>query len=87
MTKPKSTTADNRLTITVCRGTNVRYLARGRWYGYRLWDPIGKPTKSYYVAIRRMAEAFANNRNYKRADVIMWADYYDPEELCQLVRR
>jgi hypothetical protein len=34
-----------------------------------------------------MSAAFAANRNYKRADVIMWADYYDPVQLCELVRR
>lgn len=70
----------------ICRGTNVRYLARGRWYGCRHWSPVGKPTKSYRVAQMRMAKAFAD-RPYKRADVIMWADYYDPLQLCELVRR
>ncbi len=76
-----------RTTIHICRGVGTRYLARGRWEGCRNWRPIGKPTKSYGVAVRRMAAAFAKNTNYKRADVIFWADYYDPAQLCELVRR
>ena len=72
----------------ICGGTNVRYQARGRLQGQRkLYTLIGKPTKSYRVAVMRMAAAFAEFDGYKRADVIMTADYYDPSQLCELVRR
>ncbi len=72
-------------TGAICDGVGKRFQARVRHAGYRRWTPIGKPTKSYRVAVRRMAAAFAEG-GYKRGDVIMWADYYDPEMLCELVK-
>lgn len=72
--------------VHICTGVNTRYQARARWEGHRLYQLIGKPTKSYAIAVKRMAAAFAEG-DYKRADVIMWADYYDPEQICELVRR
>lgn len=74
------------MTIHICQGVNVRYRARARWPGYRRYRLIGKATKSYRVALRRMADAFATGK-YHRADVLMSADYYDPVMLCELVRR
>ena len=73
-------------TGAICGGVGTQYQARGRWHGYRFWDPVGKPTKSYRVAVRRMAAAFSTG-DYKRVDVIMWAEYYDPVQMCELVRR
>ena len=73
--------------VHIWRGTGVRYRARTRWQGYRRYDSVGGWTRSYPVAIKRMAKAFADNRNVKRADVVMIADYYDPVQLCELVRR
>lgn len=72
--------------IAICTGINKRYQARARWEGYRRYQLIGKPTKSYRVAVRRMADAFAGGQ-YKHADVVMWADYYAPEMMCELVRQ
>ena len=62
------------------------YQARGRPCHCRRYVLIGKPTKSYTTAIMRMAAAF-DYHLYKRADVIMTADYYEPIQLCELVRR
>ena len=73
--------------LTICTGSNVRYRARTRWHGFRRYDLVGKWTRSYHVAFTRMAKAFESNRNVKRADVIMIADYYDAIQLCELVRR
>jgi len=73
--------------LTVCTGSNVRYRARTRWHGYRRYEWVGKGTRSYRVAVMRMAKAFAEQRLVKRADVLMTADYYDPVQLCELVRR
>ena len=73
-------------TGAICGGVGNQYQARTRWHGYRRWDPVGKPTESYAVAVRRMAVAFSKG-HCKRADVIMWAEYYDPVQLCELVRR
>ncbi len=70
----------------ICGGVGKRYQARVRRDGERAWEFVGKPTKSYPIAMRRMLAAFGQY-GYKRADVIMWADYYDPVQLCELVRR
>lgn len=72
--------------IWICRGVNTRYQARARWPGYRRYQLIGKASRSYRVALRRMAGAFATG-NYHRADVLISADYYDPEMVCELTRR
>jgi hypothetical protein len=71
--------------IVICQATGTRYQGRVRRKGCRLYEPIGRPSKSYKVAFRRMAKAFVDG-GYKRGDVIMWADYYDPERVCELVR-
>ncbi len=69
----------------ICGGVGRRFHARVRPEGNRRWIVVGKPTKSYRVAVRRMAAAFAQD-HCKRGDVIMTAEYYDPVELCEIVR-
>ena len=69
----------------ICGGVNVRYQARARWDGFRRYQLIGKPTKSKRVAMRRLAGAMLDT-SYKRGDVLMWADYYEPEQVYELVR-
>jgi hypothetical protein len=69
----------------ICSGVGKWYLARTRDFGCRKWDALGKSTKSYRIALSRMNRAFATGK-FKRADVIMGADYYDPLRLVQLVR-
>lgn len=72
----------------ICTGSGTRYQARTRYRGCRNYNLIGKPTRSYRVAILRMAKEFAESTGHtKRADVIMWADYYDPVQMCELVRK
>ncbi len=70
---------------SICRGVNTRYQARVRFEGFQRYTLVGKPTKSSRVALRRLAEKFATGK-YKRGDVIMWAEYYDPEQIYELVR-
>ena len=73
--------------IIICRGTGRRYIVRVRFYGHRRYMVLGKPTKSYKVAVARMAKAFPDSKLYKRADVLFEQDWYDPVQLCELVRR
>ncbi len=73
-------------TGAICGGVNKRYRARVRSFGCRRWTLIGEPVQSYGFALQRMVEAFGEGGCH-RADVIMWADYYDPVQLCELVRR
>ena len=70
----------------ICRGVGTEYQARVRYKGFQRYSLIGPPTKSYKVAVRRMAAEFVDG-GYKRGDVIMWADYYDPEIVCEIVKR
>ena len=86
MTCPKCDKEHQPITGAICGGVGTEYQARVRLRGYKLWEPVGRPTKSYRVAVRRMAAAFVEH-GYQRGDVIMWAEYYDPVQLCELVRR
>lgn len=71
--------------IWICTGTGVRYYARVRWHGYQKYQLVGNPTKSYHVALVRLAREFATGK-YKRGDVLMSSDYYEPIPVCELVR-
>ena len=68
-----------------CSGSNNRFIVRTRWQGYRRYQIVSKH-RSRRAAIMAMAKAFAESFNIKRADVLMAADYYDPVQLCELVR-
>ena len=72
-------------TGAICGGVGKRFQARVRSEGRRRYQLVGKPTKSFRVAVRRMSAAFAEN-GYKRGDVIMTAEYYDPVMLCEIAR-
>jgi hypothetical protein len=72
--------------IAICQGTNTRYQARVRYARQRRYTLVGKPSKSRYAALRRLAEAFTI-AGYKRGDVIVTADYYEPVPIYELVRR
>lgn len=74
------------MSVHICTGTNKRYLARARHFGFQKYTLIGKPTKSYKVAVKRMATAFVD-KGYKRADVLFLEDWYDPIVMCELVNK
>ena len=70
----------------ICGGTGRYYVARARFTGYRKYKVLSSHS-TYAAAIKAMTKGFANNGAYKRADVLLCADYYDPIQLCELVRR
>ncbi len=72
--------------VTVCTGTNQRYLARVRWHGYRRYKLLGKTTKSKRVAMRRLSDAMLDPA-YKRGDVLLLADWYEPVSLYEMVSK
>ena len=76
---------EKRPCITICRGVNVRFQARVRYAGSRKYILLGKSTCSQRKALRELADAFATGR-YKRGDVLMAAEYYDPTPICEIVR-
>ena len=61
----------------ICRGTNVRYLARARLYGARTYSILGRPSTSRTAAWKRLGIALATGK-YRRGDLLLLADYYDP---------
>ncbi len=69
----------------ICTGSGQRYIARTRRTGHRLYDVVSKH-RSRRAAIIAMAKAFAGGLDVKRADVLVEADYYDPVQICELVR-
>lgn len=73
--------------VYINRPSSTRFVARVRAMGHRKYKCIGKPTVSHAVAIRRMAKEFSSSNRWKRGDVLIIADYYDPQQLCELVRR
>lgn len=70
---------------TLNRPSSSRYVVRVRLPGYRHYEIVGKPTKSYRAALMRMANAFTDKR-YKRGDVLLVADWYDPVVLTEIHR-
>ncbi len=66
--------------------TTGPYIARVRDAGCRNYRVLGKPMKSYARAIKRMAAAFAAGK-CKRGDVLRVQEYYDPIQVCEMVRR
>ncbi len=74
------------MSSAICRGVNIRYIARGRHYGFRRYTLVSAH-RSYEAAIAAAARAFSRNSNFKRTDVLLTADYLEPIVLMEMVRR
>ncbi|MFM7010619.1 MAG: hypothetical protein ACKO0Z_15040 [Betaproteobacteria bacterium] len=72
--------------VHINRPSSTRYIARVREPGAREYKLVSGNLKRYSSAVRVMAMAFTSG-NYKRGDVIMVADYYDPVIVTEIVRR
>ena len=70
----------------ICGGTGRYYVAREHQHGAKSWSVVSRH-RSQAAAVKAMAAAFAKNRRTNRADVLLCMDYYDPIQLCELVRR
>ena len=71
--------------IHIFRGVSRRYQARAKMPGGRRYTLIGKPSVSYKATLRRLADAMIEHP-YKRGDVLLMADYYDPVPIIEIVR-
>lgn len=69
----------------VCTGVNQRYVVRTHYPGNKKYN-VRSSHRSYKAAVLAMAKEFATGL-YNRADVLMTADYYEPMQICELVRR
>jgi hypothetical protein len=72
--------------IHINRPSSTRYIARVRAPGARKYKLVSGRLRRYSSAVRIMAMAFTSG-DYKRGDVIMVADYYDPVVVTEIVRR
>ena len=73
------------MTLYISRGVNVRYFARVRLPGHRKWQLIGGFTKSRDKAFSTLAKHFVSTQ-WKRGEVLMTADYYDPIVVVEMRR-
>jgi hypothetical protein len=71
---------------SICGGVGKRYHVRVKVPGERTYRLVGKPTKSYRIAVMRLAGMFAHGENYDRGGVLMMAEYYDPIEILEIRR-
>lgn len=74
------------MTLHINRPSSTRFQARVRGAGQRKYKLVGKPTREMRTAILRMSKEFAGSSLWKRGDVIIFADYYDPQICCELKR-
>jgi hypothetical protein len=72
----------------ICRGTGRYYRARVHRRSARKYELLGKPTKTFGTALRRLTEAWIADRNglYNRGDVILCEDYYEPIVLTEITK-
>ena len=71
--------------VHINRGVGRRYAARVRLPGAKKWTVLPGFTKGYDAAFNKLAKAFVNQK-WKRGQVIMLADYYDPIALVEMRR-
>lgn len=70
--------------IHINRGTNRRFIAQVRPGGMHRWSTVYE-TRSYILAVKKMAERFAQH-DYKRGRVLFESDYYDPIVVTEMSR-
>ena len=73
------------MAIHINRPSSTVYQARVRREGAHKYKLVGPRTPNYRRALLAMAREFATGQ-YKRGDVLMGADYYDPTLICEIVR-
>lgn len=67
-------------------GVNRKFLPRAKHAGAKNYTLLGKPCKYEHTAVRRLADAMIRQR-FKRGDVLLYADYYDPIIIFEMVRK
>jgi hypothetical protein len=74
------------MSVWINRPSSTRFQARVRPRGHRKYRLVGKPSRSFLVALKALTNTFGKSSYYKRGDVICTADYYDPIVCCEIVR-
>lgn len=71
--------------IHINRPSSTRFIARVRRHGCRKYEIVSPAYRSSKRAAMAMMRAFTGG-DYKRGDVIMTADYYDPIVVVEVTR-
>lgn len=71
--------------LHINRGVNRRYWLQTRERGCRRWIP-SPFRRSYAAALRDLISVINAGRTFKRARILMAADYYDPISLLDMVK-
>lgn len=86
MTHQRQTAAPQPFPPHINRGTNVRYLARVRPRGHRLWTPLTKWIRCRRRAALLLAGAMEANSTWRRGQLLHMADWYDPTIVMEITR-
>lgn len=70
----------------LCAPSASYYVARVRPAGYRKYS-CGPRRKRLATAMRDMLRLFENTLDAKRADVLATYEWYEPSQVCELVKR
>lgn len=66
--------------------SSTRFVCRVRMRGCRRWRVLPGNSKQLPRAINRLARVFASGK-YKRGEVLVTADYYEPTTIMEMVKR
>lgn len=72
--------------VSICQGTNQHYVVRVREHGVHKYLVVSYH-RTYRAAIKSLLDKFSKTSTYKRGDVLMLADYCEPVQLCEIVRK
>lgn len=72
--------------LHIKRPLNPRYISRVRPYGGQRYIVLGKPCKTLQQAAARMIRKFTSDSEFKRGDVLMVENYYDPFQVMEVTR-
>jgi hypothetical protein len=72
--------------LHIKRPVNPRFIARVRISGHRKYRVIGRNFKSEKSAAKAMIKEFTSRFEYKRGDVLMVEDWYEPNQLLEVTR-
>jgi hypothetical protein len=72
--------------LHIKRPINPRFVARVRRSGCRRYFVIGRNYRSAESAARTMMRHFLKVHEYKRGDVLMIEDWYEPNMLMEITR-
>ncbi len=72
--------------LHINRPSSTRYRVRVRLPGYRRWQLVGGNHQNLSCAAETLGRVMGDGE-YKRGEVLVTADYYEPIPILEMVRR